>query len=234
MHTLGMIKWTKYGPEGDKKSSWNFYFCYCQKITRWTFNLLMFQEYLLDVSATTPMDMNYCKFIHFKYSLRSFGWEQRNSGWNFYSCHCQRICWLFTDIYWMQARAQQHQWITAMSKTCAQNISHCSMHKTYPIIIFSWTMSISLEVVKSDIGAANKKMSVSVCYQLATNNVTIIPQFPIRIPLNISKYMTRVWFAKGTLYYSVRGLLFSYCYALSWAKVEVQHRKKIPTPWSIP
>ena len=37
------------------------------------FNLLMFQEHLLDASTTPPMDTNYREFIHFKYSLKSLG-----------------------------------------------------------------------------------------------------------------------------------------------------------------
>ena len=73
----------------------------------------------LDASVTTPMDTNYCEFVHYKDSLRSVDKNKEIQ---------VRISIIFiakdlrfTDICWM--RTQQPQWIRITANSSITNIS---------------------------------------------------------------------------------------------------------------
>ena len=87
----------------------------------------MFYGHLLDVnattptgsSATTPMDTNYCEFVHYKYSLRSVDKNKEIQVRISIIFIAKELC--FTDICWMWT--QQPQWIRITANSSITNIS---------------------------------------------------------------------------------------------------------------
>jgi len=73
----------------------------------------------LDASVTTPMDMNYCEFVHYKYSLRSVDKNKEIQVRISIIFIAKELC--FTDICWM--RTQQPQWIRITANSSITNIS---------------------------------------------------------------------------------------------------------------
>ena len=73
----------------------------------------------LDASVTTPMDTNYCEFVHYKDSLRSVDKNKEIQVRISIIFIAKELC--FTDICWM--RTQQPQWIQITPNSSITNIS---------------------------------------------------------------------------------------------------------------